>query len=201
MDRTSIRELHYITDIKNVPSILRQGILSYRLVRQAALRHVSVADGSVQRRRARKLVPVGPRGRPLHAYANLYFHARNAMLYRLLRQREGDLTVLAVDPGVLDLEGVVVTDRNAAASARFWPAAEGIRQLDERAVYATWWNDSEDARQRRMAEVLVPDAVPPQLVRHAYSPDREAAMRLRDLLGELPLAIVVNSFLFFGGTG
>jgi ssDNA thymidine ADP-ribosyltransferase, DarT len=155
MERSRIRELHYITDIANVPSILEHGILSHRRVERLVGPHVTVASPEVQSHRARKRIWTGSRSRALHDYANLYLDARNAMLYTLLRNQRGDLTVLAVDPQVLDLADVIVTDRNAASAARFRPAAEGIEALDEAAVFAGWWHESLAARQRRMAEVLV----------------------------------------------
>jgi len=48
-------------------------------------------------------------------YACLYVDARNAMLSRLLYEGRDDLAVVAVDVGVLDIEGAIVTDRNAAS--------------------------------------------------------------------------------------
>src|SRR2546425_4346574 len=69
-------ELHYITPMENVPSILAQGILSHR--RAGKLRHQSIAMPEVQARRAGRIVPGG---RPLHDYVNLYICARNPMLY------------------------------------------------------------------------------------------------------------------------
>jgi ssDNA thymidine ADP-ribosyltransferase, DarT len=199
MERSRVRELHYITDIANVPSILEHGILSHRLVERLIGPHVTVASQEVQARRAGKRVWTGRSARALHDYANLYLDARNAMLYTLLRNRRGDLTVLAVDPEVLDLAGVLVTDRNAASAARIRPAAEGVEALDEAAVLATWWEDL-DAKQRRMAEVLVPDRVPPELVRLAHVPDRAALTRLQARLGDRQLMIRVNRRLFFRST-
>jgi hypothetical protein len=197
MDRSRLRELHYITDIANVASILDHGLLSHRLVERRIGAHVTVASGEVQARRARKRIPMGRSSRALHDYVNLYVHARNAMQYTLLEQGLGDLTVLAVDAAVLDLAGVIVADRNAASAARFRPAEEGIDRLDETAVLATWWNQSDDARQRRMAEVLVPDRVDPGFLRGAHVPDPQAAQRLLDRCGERQLAIRVNRHLFF----
>jgi hypothetical protein len=197
MDRSRVRELHYITHIANVASILDHGILSHRLVRRVASQHTTVASEEVQTRRADKKVWIGRSGRALHDYANLYFDARNAMLSFLLAQHQGDLTVLAVDPQVLDRRGVVVADRNAASAARFEPATTGIGLLDETAVFAEWWHDL-DAKQRRMAEVLVPNRVPATLIRGAYVPDPAAAQRLRAQLGDRALPIAVHRFLFFG---
>src|SRR5512133_1353726 len=130
MERSHIQELHYITDMANVASILERGILSNRLARRV-VGHVSVADAEVQARRASKRVWVGRSSRTLDDSANLYVHARTAMLFNLLQSRKGDLTVLSVGPAVLELDGVVVADRNAASLASlFLPAAEGIAALD-----------------------------------------------------------------------
>jgi hypothetical protein len=198
MERSRIQELHYITDMANVPSLLGLGILSHRLAGRVVRGHISIADAEVQARRASKRVWVGRSSRPLHDYANLYVHARNAMLFILLRSRQGELTVLTIDPAVLDLDGVVVADRNAASFApRFLPVAEGIAALDEIAVFAEWWTNSPEAKQLRMAEVLVPDRVPPSLITGAYVPDHAAAERLRSHLGGRSLVIRVNPWLFF----
>jgi len=197
MERSRIQELHYITDMANVVSILTRGILSRRSVRRAVESHVSVASEDVQARRANKRVWVGGSSRALHSYANLYVHARNAMLYTLLKQHRGDLAVLSVRSAVLALDGVIVADRNAASFAQFLPADEGIAALDEDAVLARWWHESLEARQRRMAEVLVPDRVPPVFIRGAYVPDEAGAQRLREHLQDEPLPIRVHPDLFF----
>jgi hypothetical protein len=198
MERSHIRELHYITDMANVPSMLEHGILCHRLAARTARGHVSVADEEVQARRANKRIWLGRSYRLLHDYANLYVDARNAMLFVLLRANQGDLAVLTVDPTVLDLRGVIVADRNAASLApRFLPSAEGILALDEAVVTAERWTDSSEAKQRRMAEVLVPGRIPPSFIRGAYVPDDASAQRLRDHLSGRPLAIQVHPWLFF----
>jgi hypothetical protein len=195
LDRDRIQELHYITDWKNIPSILAHGILSHRAAERVA--HESVADEEVQARRAEVRIPGG---RPLHHYACLYFDARNVMLYRLIQQGQLRLAVLAVDPAVIDSEEVVVSDRNAASgTAVFRPAAAGVRELDEAMVYAEWWNESRDARQRRCAEVLVPERIHSATIRKAYVANDDAATRLRADVPDVPLPVEVNGHLFFEG--
>lgn len=81
MERHEVAELHYITPIENLDSILGRGILSHN--RAARLEHRSVALESVQDIRRGKSVPGGS---TLHSYANLYFHARNPMMYRLIHK-------------------------------------------------------------------------------------------------------------------
>jgi len=75
MNRAGVQELHYITAIANVPSILQHGILSHTLAAQ--LVHDSVAMPEIQERRKNRQIPGA---RTLHEYANLYFDAHNAML-------------------------------------------------------------------------------------------------------------------------
>lgn len=54
----------------------------------------------------RRAVVRVPGGRPLHEYVNLYFHARNPMLYKRLPMHDS-LCVLRVSTDVFDLPGAV----------------------------------------------------------------------------------------------
>jgi len=90
-----IFELHFITLIENVPSIVNLGILSYREARR--LKPSSVANPDIQARRRNKSVPNAGQ---LHSYANLYFHARNPMMCAIQGRRE-ELVVLKVNRQVL----------------------------------------------------------------------------------------------------
>lgn len=98
MQRNEIVEFHYITPIANLPSIFEHGILSNS--RAARLAHDSVASEEVQARRRKQL----PGGRRLHEYANLYFHARNPMLF-LRKDLHQTVCVLRIAPDVLDIPG------------------------------------------------------------------------------------------------
>jgi hypothetical protein len=75
-----VTEFHCIMPLENIPSVLEHGILSHE--RMASLPHRSVAMQGVQERRDLKQVPGGLK---LHQYANLYFHARNPMLYNCMK--------------------------------------------------------------------------------------------------------------------
>jgi hypothetical protein len=99
MERARVTELHYITPIANLASIVEVGILSHR--RAAALAHASIAMEVIQDRRRDKRVP---NGRPLHEYANTYFDARNPMMSRRRDERH-QIAVVRISPDVLDLDG------------------------------------------------------------------------------------------------
>jgi hypothetical protein len=168
MERTDLPELHFITEISNVPSILQRGILSNVAARR--LKHVSVAMLEIQDRRAKTAIP---NGRPLHEYANLYISARNPMLSRL-RAKNLDLCVLRVHNEVLDLPNVVIADGNAASEyTRFWPSPEGLSAVDAGVLFAEFWTDPDQIvawrnRRIRCAEVLVPERVDVKHITGAY---------------------------------
>ena len=55
MNRRDLEELHYITAISNVPSIMSLGILSHNQAKN--LSHDSVAMEEIQNRRKNKRIP------------------------------------------------------------------------------------------------------------------------------------------------
>lgn len=197
MDRSDVTELHYITPIENVPSILNRGILSN--ARAARIQHGSVAMEEVQDRRRTRVVPGG---RPLHAHANLYFSARNPMLYKRLSMHQ-HLCVLRVSAEVLDLPGVVIADGNASSDyTAFYASPAGLARLDRADVYAEFWTDDDPIRawerkRRCCAEVLVPDRVSADRIQGTYVSCDEAREALASLRPKLP--IEVNPHLFFRG--
>lgn len=227
MQRNEIKELHYITHIDNVPSILLQGILSYHAAQN--LPHETVYDEEVQARRANRVIP---NGLPLHQYANLYFCARNAMLYAITyprdityetsrdrasllfpeyaitRQRSitcEELVVIRIAPAVLDLPNVVITEINAAADIepRWHAVANGLPKLDAGIIYAHSWNhpdpyEKRNLKQHMMAEALVPRQVHPKHITGAYVVSQAVADNLSQSAPTLQ-NIMVLPYIFFRG--
>ena len=195
MKRSELSELHYITAISNVPSIMKHGILCYRNAKKIG--HATVAMVEVQNRRARKRVPGA---QLLHNYANLYLCARNPMLYKL-KDLHTDLRVLRVDTDVLDLPEVVITDGNAASDyTRFWPSPVGLSKIDKDLVFAEFWTDQNQIvewqkKRAKCAEVLVPDLVESSFVLGAYVSCGESLLRFGVI--ESRLSVTVKSYLFF----
>jgi len=196
MNRADVAELHYITPIANVPSIVQHGILSHNRARH--LSHHSVAMQEVQDIRENKRIPGA---RPLHDYANLYFDAHNPMLSKR-REHNDELCVLHVSPDVLDLPSVIVTDRNAARGAvRFYDVEAGLAALDRDRLYAVFWLHPESVIEQdrhatlKCAEVLVPDRVTPDFICGAYVAN-EVGLATLQALG-LSLPATIKSAMFF----
>jgi hypothetical protein len=152
---------------------------------------------AIQDRRKSKIVPGG---RPLQEYVNLYFHARNPMLY-VLQSRHTDLCILRVSTEVLNLPGVVITDSNASSDyARFSPAPRGLSIVDKEMTFAEYWThpDPFEAMRRKSAkcaEVLVPDDVESRFITGAYVSCSESKEAFEALGIDIPVSI--NSHLFF----
>lgn len=189
-----VTELHCIMPMENIGSVMQHGILSYE--RAAAMRHASVAMQPVQDRRDKKEVPGGLK---LHQYANLYFHARNPMLFKRLNEA-AHLCVLRISPDVLSLKGAVITDQNAASDyVRFLDPSQW-RQLPFDDIFAMDWRDADQImswrkKSRKCAEVLVPYQVSSQFLRGTYVIDVKAENKLRGYGFSLPIEI--NPVLFF----
>ena len=189
-----VTELHCIMPIVNLPTVLAHGILSYD--RAAKLPHTSVAMQPVQDRRDQKRVPQGLR---LHQYANLYFDARNPMLYRRLNEADS-LCVLAVSTAALQLEGTVITDCNAAGDyVRFLhPLQWELIDFDD--VFARDWRHPGDERRywqhksRKCAEVLVPHRILPELILGARVISPSVKARLATLRPSLRVKVDPDMF-------
>lgn len=121
------------------------------------------------------------------------------MMYKR-RERHADLCVLRISPTVLDLPGVIITDRNAASGfASFRPSPTGLEHVDRAMVFAEWWTDPDAAtnhlkRSVKCAEVLVPACVQPQYVEGAYVSCPAGRERLIAVGFVLPITLQAHFF-------
>ncbi|MFC4308257.1 DUF4433 domain-containing protein [Steroidobacter flavus] len=190
-----VTELHCIMPIANIGSVLAHGILSYE--RAAKLAHRSVALQPVQDKRDKKSVPGGLK---LHQYANLYFNARNPMLYKRLGE-VSSICVLRISTAVMQVRGTVITDGNAASDyVRFLdPKQWKFLAFDD--IYATDWRHPGDQvaywkhKSRMCAEVLVPNLVESKFIEGAYVADKDVSEKLRT--AKFDRSVVVSPTKFF----
>lgn len=151
----------------------------------------------LQDKRAKVIIPGGLR---LHDYVNLYICARNPMMHKRKGQHL-ELCVLRVNPGVIDLPNVVVSDSNAGSDyVRFAPAPDGLRIVDREATFAEWWTDQDRIQffrkaAKKCAEVLVPNVLPARYVTGAYV-SCEQSLAAFDSLSS-GIAAVIDGHLFF----
>ena len=190
-----ITELHNIMPISNIPSVLEHGILSHERVAQ--LPHADVSMHDVQERRNTVQIP---NGLQLHQYANLYFDARNPMMYKRLAHIES-LCVLSVSVKVLQLPNVVITDQNAASAYVRFYAVSMLDCLNFDWIYAENWTHPEDQiaewrhKSAKCAEVLVPKYIPVDFIQKAYVVNEQIKNQLIAI--GFPKAVEIVPRLFF----
>lgn len=192
-----VTEFQCIMPLENIPSVLKLGILSHE--RASKLQHGSVAMQEIQERRDQKHVPGGLK---LHQYANLYFHARNPMLYKR-KDEAGNLCVLRVSLEVSKVAGVVFADRNASSDyVRFLHPSQWSL-LDFDAIFAADWNrqhvDDPYAKlvhkSKKCAEILVPHLVEPKHLIGAIVVDAATGSKLQSI--GFDVSVTVDSEMFF----
>ena len=193
MIRSDIPELHYITPIANLSSIMQLGILSNKRVEK--IPHVSIAMEEVQDRRRQKKIPGAGH---LHDYANLYFDAHNPML-SARRDMNDAICVLRIKSDALSLDGVIITDKNASRDCWFKSVAEGLPLLNKDEIYATFWLHDDFYEQDRRkgikcAEALVPRCVNCFYIFGAFVANTTALNNFRQVS---TLPVEINGSMFF----
>ena len=138
-----------------------RGILSHRFADKVP--HESVAMQEVQDRRMNKIVP--GTGKRLHDYANIYFCARNPMLYKR-KDTHTELCVLRISTAVF---------------ADDWrhPSDE-LEYLKHRSI--------------KCAEVLVPDRVPRTYITGAYVSCIQSQAKTAKIASDLKITIDPHLF-------
>jgi hypothetical protein len=190
-----IKELYYITDIKNIALIMCNGILSHNKAR--GILHRSIAEKGVQERRKNKRIP--GTNKYLHDYANLYFDAHNPML-SARRDMNNSICVLRIKKDVLFLSGVIVTDQNASRDCWFKTVSEGLPLLKHEEVFAKYWTNEDDHVEEyrlkgiKCAEILVPKLVAPSYIFSAYVANQTALNNFKKVC---ILPVKIKEDLFF----
>ncbi|CAN5640368.1 hypothetical protein BH23CHL2_BH23CHL2_18800 [soil metagenome] len=179
INRDEISDLHFITDVANVPSILWFGILSRNKVQDLGLEYQDFSLESVQQHRKRRTTADGL---SLHHYANLYFFAHNITLYRILKnQPVSSVCVLAVDPAVVDMPYTHISDGNLGSHrSTTWPSPEGLQLIDKDALFSWVPHKFPDQRRIQCAEVQVLGWVDPRLIRYIYVPNLDSEAKLKE---------------------
>lgn len=160
---------------------MRRGLLSNE--KAARIKHTSIAMNEVQERRDKIRVPNGLK---LHQYANVYFDPHNPML-SARRNQNNDICILKFDCIILDMPGVVVSDRNASSDyAGFYSPKAGMNEIDFDLVYARFWTDEDyyvqmQKKSIKCAEVLVPYVIPYEYIVCAAVIDKNAAHKLKEI--------------------
>ncbi len=198
------KSFYYITHIDNLPSILKYGIFSHESIKVANVQEISMFKKKKDReeniKRKSRVVPKICGNNLLH-YANLFFQPRNPMMYRAVFESSAEkVVVLEVDNAILGAPRVVITDGNALnETTQFYvPSKETkISQQQWTIIKNEWWKECDGSKRKIMAECLVPDRVKPEYIRSVIVADDKAINRVRGLVDNIQLPVILDPHLFF----
>ena len=196
--KVDIKSLFYITHVENVPSILKNGILSHGLVETQRIPFTPIYDAEIVSNRKGK---TSPDRKSLWEYANVYFQPRNPMMYRVVQEKtKKNLAVIGVKPGVLKLPRVFVSDGNAANNpTQFLKAGDGLKVIEAqwKIIQSEWWNELDGSKRKIMAECLVPDRIPLEYIHTIFVADHEVKKKVEGLCGSISIPVVPEPNIFF----
>jgi O-acetyl-ADP-ribose deacetylase (regulator of RNase III) len=196
-----VKELYYITHFANVPSILKHGIFCHQIIEEKNIEFTPIYNKEIVSRRAQRLVPGG---KSLWAFANLYFQARNPMLYKVIHDKPLDnIVVLGVRRDVMNLTGAMIADGNAANSpTTIMPYSKVEKTRWTEIISDTqkeWWNQEDGSKRKIMAECLVPERISSEFIDTIYTPNLKVKEKLEKSIG-LDIPIVPEADMFFQPT-
>jgi len=193
------KEFHYITHIDNLKSILRHGILScskstglWSKIRLSGTKSIHNQD-VIQKRKNKKF-----KNKSLWEYVNVYFQARNPMLYKVIDKFGSDkIVVLQINSDIVQGDNIGITDGNAASDiTRFFENKdEGLSVLKPKQFETEYWNESN--KRQLMAELLVYGCIPKEKIIGIYTADEKVANKIRTTLQLGPLNVIPNRNMFF----
>ena len=200
MVRQLFQQLYYITHVENLPSIFNHGILSHRRIVDDRVQFTPIYDASIVSNRGQKTTPDG---NTLWDFANLYFQPRNAMLYRVAREKSvGEICILTVRPDIVNQSGVIVSNGNAAShQTEFLVGKTGTKAIPGilRKVNKKWWSDADGSKREMMAECLVPGSVPADSITTVYVGSRDGQKLARHSVPE-NVTVTLEPDMFFEPT-
>ncbi len=201
--KREIDGLYYIAHLKNLPSILRQGILSHQQILDRSLTFEPIYNADIVSNRRLKQTPDR---RSLWEYANLYFEPRNAMLYKVVNygaERALENTVLLkVKASALEIPDAWIANGNAASvETEIIKISRTRLEAIAKQIDREYWSREDGSLRKMMAELLVPDMVPAEYIECIYVAKQEIKDRVsQSLQSELflqAIPIIVDPYRFF----
>lgn len=208
--------LFHFTHLDNVPAILEQeALLSDTTVAQLGLLANEAGDTAIKERRRMKVVTCPPGG-VVADYVPFYFAARSPMMYVLWQGRvptfsgdHNDLVYFVTSADKLQAGNATfaISNRNAAAALADFtndPAALGdLTTAAPDSSFIDWplmneriWKDTAedgDRMQRRMAEFLVHERVPLDVLLGLAVPSHPRSTVVRSLLDAQGIDLPVHA--------
>ena len=158
------RYFFHMTDVHNLESIITHGLLSTNKKNELGIKHVNIANMSIQNRRAEMNVPCGNGGK-VHDYVPFYFSSLNPMLLGVLNKKNQDqpfLIFLCLKISKLETLSAIFTDASANTTVppHFYDDVADLDKLSWELIDSKKWSFADESeRHKKMAEALVYEKV------------------------------------------
>lgn len=169
--------IFYMLHVKNLPSIVEHGLLSHNKAYQLSdFKAEDISNQSVNNRRS---VQDPFFKKSLHDYVPFYWNPRNAMLYSTQNRFSDNIIILGFEIEkffryLIKEKFFLFTNKNAACdNVRFIPPFLKLLLditigINLKSVFSASWLYNDDVKQKMMAEILVYESVPFNLVTEIY---------------------------------
>lgn len=181
-----INNLYYICHIENLQSIVEQGLLSHNEVQQ--IKPKIIYDKSIVRLRE-NIRPNKDKREVLWDFANLYFNARNAMLYRVIHEQGSDnIVIIQFKKSILDYalkkKSYISIGNAAHKESSFENIETGLKQLKKK--WNLWnkeyWNESDGSKRLMMSELLIEKNISKEYIDSIYVKNEEINNKIKQLI-------------------
>lgn len=182
LDEYDIDYIYHMTHYSNVKNIIKHDLRAH--TNEYVEENIDNKDVNSHREKREP-----HNNKKIHEYVPFYFNPRNPMLYANKEIQE-DIVILALDRRLILRGGTLFTDGNAASNdTSFFDDIDDLGVLDWEAINAYSWNDYEDGKRTRMAEVLVHKIVKSGLIKEIYCYDQATLDYISDLVPECEVEI------------
>ncbi|KAA0443932.1 MAG: DUF4433 domain-containing protein [Candidatus Thioglobus sp.] len=178
-----INSLYYICHINNLASILKNGLLSHNSVQ--TLTPETIYDKDIINRR-KDIKPNPEKNETLWDFTNLYFNARNAMLYRVIHEQKAkNIVIIQFKKSILDYakkhNGLISIGNAAHSESSFKQIEEGLKQLKK--IWSVWnkeyWNKSDGSKRLMMSELLIENKIGAEYIDTIYVESEAASNNIK----------------------
>lgn len=194
LDQYNINYLYHITQIENVSSIIKYGLLSRNKIREKKICFKDIADQCVVNKEPE-----------LHNYVRLFFATHTPMQY-IVENKFGSEKIVIISFNALLVfiwkkKILQFSDGNAACNkTKFYSNIEDLDKLDWRLINKVKKAYSPEYKRKKSAEVLIKDKIEQMYISNIFCCNQRAKMELLILLkdyNEFVDKIVVNKSLFY----
>ncbi len=152
--------IFHFTDVRNLDSIIKNGLLCTNEKYRRGIKHQNIANQTIQERRANMDVTVDPGGK-VHDYVPFYFSSINPMFLTILNHKNCDqnlIIYLCLKIDRLDSDDAVFTSAsaNTVVPPTFYDDSSHLDDLAWDLILSRKWKmESDEDKHKKMAEALI----------------------------------------------